>query len=59
VIGKAGEDPDRNLAHADSSLKRALDLNPELSIAHNWYAQLETDIGRSKDALLRLPLLPD
>jgi eukaryotic-like serine/threonine-protein kinase len=54
VIGKAGEDPDRNLAQAESSLKRALDLNPELSIAHNWYAQLETDIGRSKDALLRL-----
>jgi len=54
VIGKAGEDPDRNLAQAESSLRRALDLNPELSIAHNWYAQLETDLGRSKDALLRL-----
>jgi serine/threonine protein kinase/tetratricopeptide (TPR) repeat protein len=54
VIGKAGEDPDRNLAQAESSLKRALDLNPDLSIAHNWFAQLETDIGRSKEALLRL-----
>jgi serine/threonine protein kinase/tetratricopeptide (TPR) repeat protein len=54
VIGKAGEDPDHNLARAEAALKRALDLNPELSIAHNWFAQLETDLGRSKDALHRL-----
>ncbi len=54
VIGKAGEDVEENLAHAESSLKRALDLNPELTIAHNLYAQLETDLGRSKDALVRL-----
>jgi tetratricopeptide (TPR) repeat protein len=54
VIGKAGEDGEENLAHAESCLKRALDLNPELAIAHNLYAQLETDLGRSKDALVRL-----
>ena len=54
MIGKAGEDVERNLAQAESCLKRALDLNPELSIAHNLYAQLETDLGRSKDALVRL-----
>ena len=54
VIGKAGEDGEANLAHAESCLKRALDLNPELAIAHNLYAQLETDLGRSKDALVRL-----
>jgi eukaryotic-like serine/threonine-protein kinase len=54
VIGKAGEDGEGNLAHAESCLKRALDLNTELAIAHNLYAQLETDLGRSKDALVRL-----
>lgn len=54
VIGKAGVDGEGNLAHAESCLKRALELNPELAIAHNLYAQLETDLGRSKDALVRL-----
>ena len=54
VIGKGGEDVDANLARAESSLKRALELNPDLSAAHNLYAQLETDLGRSGDALLRL-----
>jgi eukaryotic-like serine/threonine-protein kinase len=54
IIGKAGEDLEGNLAHAESCLKRALDLNSDLPMAHNLYAQLETDLGRSKDALIRL-----
>jgi serine/threonine protein kinase/tetratricopeptide (TPR) repeat protein len=54
VIGKAGDDLEGNLAHAESCLKRALDLNPDLPMAHYLYAQLETDLGRSKDALIRL-----
>jgi TolB-like protein len=54
VIGKAGEDVADNLAHAESCLKRALELNPELPMAHYLYAQLETDLGRSRDALRRL-----
>jgi TolB-like protein len=54
VIGKAGEELDANLAKAEACLKRALDLNPDLPMAHNLYAQLESDLGRSKDALVRL-----
>jgi len=54
VIGKAGEELDANLAEAEACLKRALDLNPDLPMAHNLYAQLEADLGRSKDALVRL-----
>src|SRR4029077_5224287 len=49
-----GEEVDENLARAEAALKRALELNPDLSVAHNLYAQLEADLGRSGDALLRL-----
>jgi len=54
VIGKAGEDLGGHLAQAESCVKRALDLNPDLPMAHYLYAQLETDLGRSTDALIRL-----
>jgi serine/threonine protein kinase/tetratricopeptide (TPR) repeat protein len=57
VIGKGGEEVDENLARAEASLKRALELNPDLSVAHNLYAQLEADLGRSGDALMRLTAL--
>jgi eukaryotic-like serine/threonine-protein kinase len=54
VIGKGGELADQNLARAESCFMRALELNPELPIAHTLYAQLEADLGRSTDALIRL-----
>jgi serine/threonine protein kinase len=54
VIAKAGDRVTENLAEAESCLQRALDLNPELAIAHTLYGQLEADLGRSRDALLRL-----
>ena len=40
--------------HAEEAFKRALSLDPDLSIAHNLYAQLEVDLGRSEEAMLRL-----
>ena len=46
----AGEGPER----AESALRQALDLNPDLAIAHKFYAQLEVDLGRAKDAMARL-----
>jgi eukaryotic-like serine/threonine-protein kinase len=54
LLGKGGEDPQENLAQAESSLRRALDLNPSLALAHKLYAQLETDFGRPADAMTRL-----
>jgi tetratricopeptide (TPR) repeat protein len=54
VIGKGGENADDNLARAETSIKRALELNPDLPVAHHIYAQLEADLGRSADALMRL-----
>jgi serine/threonine protein kinase/tetratricopeptide (TPR) repeat protein len=54
VIAKSGENTDANLARAESCLKKALELSPDLAIAHTVYAQLEADLGRAQDALLRL-----
>jgi predicted Zn-dependent protease len=35
-------------------VSRALELNPEQSSAQTLYAQLETDLGRARDAMVRL-----
>ncbi|WP_263352689.1 winged helix-turn-helix domain-containing protein [Acidicapsa acidisoli] len=39
---------------AESAFRQALDLNPDLGIAHKAYAQLEVDLGRAADAMKRL-----
>jgi tetratricopeptide (TPR) repeat protein len=35
-------------------LQASLELNPELAVAHNLYAQLEVALGRARDAMVRL-----
>ena len=42
------------LDRAEAAFRRALELNPDLPLAHKLYAQLEVDIGRARDAMLRL-----
>ena len=42
------------LAKSEEALRRALDLNPDLSLAHHFYAFLELDLGRAEEAMLRL-----
>src|SRR4030095_9146315 len=55
VLGKAGgEGAEDYLKRAESCLQRALTLNPQLASVTRAYAQLESDIGRSKDGLVRL-----
>ena len=55
VLGKSGgEDADENLRRAESCLQRALTLNPQLVSVTRAYAQLESDMGRSTDELMRL-----
>jgi tetratricopeptide (TPR) repeat protein len=54
LIGKYIEPSPGSLQRAEEALKRALDLNPRLSIAHKYYAQLEGDLGRSERAMVRL-----
>jgi non-specific serine/threonine protein kinase len=54
VIGKFLGGPDDSVERADTALRRALELNPRLSVAHKYYAALEADDGRSLAALSRL-----
>lgn len=42
------------LAQAEAAFRQALDLNPDLAIAHKFYAQLEVDLGLANDAMARL-----
>ena len=43
-----------NLALGIDALKRALDINPDLSVAHKLYAHAEVDVGHARDAVVRL-----
>jgi TolB-like protein len=43
-----------NRAKAEDAFRRALELNPDLSLAHNLYASFEVDAGRARAALGRL-----
>src|SRR5262245_47136922 len=45
---------EEGLKRAESAFRQALDLNPDLAIAHKFYAQLEVDQGRATDAMARL-----
>jgi len=42
------------LTQAEVAFRRALDLNPDLPLAHKLYAQLEVDLGHARDAMARL-----
>jgi DNA-binding winged helix-turn-helix (wHTH) protein/tetratricopeptide (TPR) repeat protein len=42
------------LAEAEAAFRKALELNPDLTVAHKLYAQLEVDLGRAHDAMVRL-----
>jgi serine/threonine-protein kinase len=42
---------DLDLAGAEQEYKRALDINPNYAIAHNWYAIFLTSRGRSDEAI--------
>jgi serine/threonine protein kinase len=42
------------LRSADEAFQTALRLNPDLTMAHNFYTQLQVDQGRTLDAMKRL-----
>lgn len=48
-LQEAGE-----VERAEEAFRRALEINPDLPLAHNLYAQLECDAGRAIDAMRRL-----
>jgi eukaryotic-like serine/threonine-protein kinase len=47
-------DSEENQLRAADAFHRALELNPDLSLAHNLYVYLEVEMGRAKDAMVRL-----
>ncbi len=54
VIGKY-RGTSEDYVRSQSALNRALELNPDLSIADRFYAQLEAaDLGRAQEAMVRL-----
>jgi serine/threonine protein kinase len=53
VTGKFRGELD-TLSRAEAALNRALELNPDLSIADRTYAEIEVDYGRAQDAMVRL-----
>jgi TolB-like protein/tetratricopeptide (TPR) repeat protein len=55
MIGKYVEGETRErFAKAESALKRALELNPDLSSAEHVYAALEVDLGRAEESMVRM-----
>ena len=44
----------QGLVQAEAAFRRALEVNPDLTIAHKLFAQLEVDLGRAHDAMVRL-----
>ena len=55
LMAKYAGDGDLQLLRlAEESFRRALGINPELSLAHYLYAQLEMETGRSVEAFARL-----
>ena len=54
LIGKYIEDPEGNRLRAEQAFRRALELEPELSVAHKLYAHLEAESGGAVKAMVRL-----
>jgi TolB-like protein/tetratricopeptide (TPR) repeat protein len=56
MIGKYLDIPElaTHQARAEEALCRALELSPQLPLAHKLYAHLEAEMGRAQDAMVRL-----
>jgi serine/threonine protein kinase/tetratricopeptide (TPR) repeat protein len=54
VIGKFITPTPDSEVRAEEAFQRALELNPRLSVAHKFYANLEADMGQAPRALVRL-----
>jgi serine/threonine protein kinase len=56
VLAKYGFAPDTadEMGRAERAFQRALELNPDLSIAHSLYTALEVEAGRAEASMVRL-----
>ena len=50
----SGEGSEENYDLAEAAFRRALELNPDLSIAHNLFTVVEVETGQARQAMLRL-----
>jgi serine/threonine protein kinase/tetratricopeptide (TPR) repeat protein len=53
LVGKFSQEKDK-LAEGRGAIERALELNPELPLAHNLYTNIQVDQGHALDAMRRL-----
>jgi eukaryotic-like serine/threonine-protein kinase len=55
MIGKyIDKEATERFGRAEAALKRALEINPDLSTAEKIYAHLEVDLGRAEQSMVRL-----
>jgi serine/threonine protein kinase/tetratricopeptide (TPR) repeat protein len=55
MIAKYGhDDPDANYGLAAAAISRALEIDPDLSIAHNYFTYLQIEEGRALETMIRL-----
>jgi serine/threonine protein kinase len=56
LLGKFGDPAgaDANLERGQQAIRRALDLNGDLSLAHQLYAYIEVEAGNAREATVRL-----
>ncbi len=54
IIGKYIVTTPDSDSRAEDAFNRAIALNPRLSLAHKFYANLEADTGRAREAMVRL-----
>ncbi len=56
LIGKFGDSANAmaNAARGEQAITRALEINPNLSLAHQLYAYIEVEAGHAREAMVRL-----
>jgi serine/threonine protein kinase/tetratricopeptide (TPR) repeat protein len=54
LVGKFSEGAAEKLVEGRSAIERALELNPDLPLAHNLYTNIQVDQGHAMDAMKRL-----
>jgi TolB-like protein/Tfp pilus assembly protein PilF len=54
VYGKYFQDRDTNDQLAEAAFRRALELSPDLPLAHRYFTHFEAEHGRAGDAIARL-----